>query len=135
MRSLHKRLSAKKRGNYSMQRSMKLPRRKRKCWPKKSNSDLKSLCQKSGLATGGGKEEKVERLVDEKRHDGSLEKDVSVIFRTTRKDELMKMEKEEVQKLCERMEIDPYLKDVMIERIVTYESEVEEPVTKKLRKK
>jgi len=73
--------------------------------------------------------------VDEKRHDGSLEKEVSVIIRGTRKDELMKMEKEEIKTLCERMEVDPYLKDVMVERIIAYESEVDEPVTKKLRKK
>jgi hypothetical protein len=109
--------------------------KKKEALQRKSNGDLKTLCQKSGLAVGGGKEDKVERLVEEKLNDGSLEKEVSVIIRGTRKEELMKMEKEDVQKLCERMEVDPYLKDVMIERIVTYESEVEEPVTKKLRKK
>jgi hypothetical protein len=109
--------------------------KKKEVLQKKSNADLKNLCQKNGLAVGGGKEEKVERLVEEVRSDGSLEKEVSVIIRGSRKDELMKLEKEEIQKLCERMEVDPYLKDVMIERIVAYESEVDEPVTKKLRKK
>jgi hypothetical protein len=109
--------------------------KKKEMLQRKSNADLKNLCQKNGLAVGGGKEDRVERLVEEVRNDGSLEKEVSVVIRGTRKDELMRLEKEEVQKLCERMEIDPYLKDVMIERIVAYEGETDEPVTKKLRKK
>jgi len=102
---------------------------------RKSNADLKGLCQSSGLAVGGGKDDRVDRLLEEVRNDGSIEKEVSVVVRGTRKEELMKQEKEEVVRLCEELVIDPYLKDVMIERIVSYETEVDEPVTKKARKK
>merc|ERR1719401_490887 len=101
---------------------------------RKSNSVLKDLCQKSGLAVGGGKEDRVERLVEEVRNDSSVEKEVSAMIRGTRKEELMKLEKEEVETVCVRMEVDPYLKEVMVERIVTYETETDEPVTKKARK-
>jgi hypothetical protein len=100
----------------------------------KSNAQLKSLCQNSGLALGGGKEDKVERLLEEKRHDGTIDKEVSVTVRYSRKDELMQKTKDEVLSLCDKMEIDPYLKDVMIERLLAYESETEQPVTKKARK-
>jgi hypothetical protein len=100
----------------------------------KSNAQLKSLCQNSGLALGGGKEDKVERLLEEKRHDGTIDKEVAVTVRVSRKDELMQKSKDEVLSLCERMEIDPYLKNVMIERLLTYESETDQPVTKKARK-
>merc|ERR1712064_64471 len=99
---------------------------------RKSNAQLKSLCQNSGLALGGGKEAKVERLVEEKKHDGTIDKEVSVAVRCSRKDELMQKNKDEVLSLCERMEIDPYLKDVMIERLLAYESETDQPVTKRL---
>jgi hypothetical protein len=100
----------------------------------KSNAQLKSLCQTSGLALGGGKEDKVERLLDEKRNDGTIDKEVSATVRLSRKDELMQKSKDEVLSLCEKMEIDPYLKDVMIERLLAYESETDQPVTKKARK-
>jgi len=100
----------------------------------KSNAQLKSLCQSSGLALGGGKEDKVERLVEEKLNDGSIDKEVSATVRYSRKDELMQKSTDEVLTLCERMEIDPYLKDVMIERLITYEGETDEPVTKKQKK-
>jgi len=102
---------------------------------RKSNAELKSLCQKNGLAIGGGKEERVERLVDEVRNDGSIEKDVSKIIRGTKKEEFMRMEKDELLSLCEKMEVDPFVKDVMIERILCFESETGEPVSKKQRKK
>jgi len=102
---------------------------------RKSNAELKSLCQKNGLAVGGGKEERVERLVDEVRNDGSIEKDVSKIIRGTKKEEFMRMEKDELLSLCEKMEVDPFVKDVMIERILCFESENGEPVSKKQRKK
>jgi hypothetical protein len=100
----------------------------------KSNAQLKSLCQTSGLAVGGGKEDKVERLLEEKRNDGSIDKEVSATVRLSRKDELMQKSKDEVLSICERMEIDPYLKDVMVERLISYEDENDEPVTKKARK-
>jgi hypothetical protein len=100
----------------------------------KANAQLKSLCQSSGLALGGGKEDKVERLLEEKRNDGSIDKEVSATVRLSRKDELMQKSKDEVLSICERMEIDPYLKDVMVERLITYEDENDQPVTKKARK-
>jgi len=102
---------------------------------RKSNAELKTLCQKHDLAVGGGKDERVERLVDEVRNDGSIEKDVSKIIRGTKKEEFMQMEKNDLLNLCEKMEVDPFVKDVMIERILSYESENGEPLTKKARKK
>merc|ERR1712048_461349 len=66
---------------------------------RKSNAQLKSLCQNSGLAVGGGKEDKVERLLEEVRNDGSIDKEVSVTIRYSRKDELMQTNKDEVLSL------------------------------------
>jgi len=107
--------------------------RKREDLLGKKAVELKALCAESGLAVGGGIEDKVERLIDEARHDSAIEKTVSATIRSGRKEELLKMEKGEVLKICENMGIDPFVKEVMVELILDHEEEVGEPVAKKAR--
>lgn len=100
----------------------------------KSLAHLKEQCSNKGLAVGGGKEEKIERLLEESQRDGEFDNAVSAWMRNTRKEALALMDKAELLKICENQGIDPYVKAVMAERISSYEGECLEPVTKKARK-
>merc|ERR1712139_16534 len=89
----------------------------------KPNAELKELCETKGLAVGGGKEERIERILDKAQEDGELDKAVTRVIRSIRKEELMSMEKSVVVQLCEKLEVDAVVKDIMVERIISYEGE------------
>lgn len=89
----------------------------------KKNDVLKEMCAAKGLALGGGKDDRIERLLEESQKDGDLDKIVSVNIRQKRKEELMSMNKPLLVGLCEKTGVDPALKDVMVERILSHESE------------
>merc|ERR1719498_1351502 len=90
---------------------------------KKTNAVLKDMCVAKGLPVGGGKEERIERLVGEMQKDGELDKVVSKDLREKRKQELMSMPKTNVVQLCEKSGVNPVVKDIMVERIMMKESE------------
>merc|ERR1711865_1086251 len=105
-----------------------------------TNAALKDMCAARGLAVGGDKEKRIERLVEEIRKDAEIDKLVSKNLRIKRKDELMSMDKAVVLQLCEKTGVDPVVKDIMVERIISQESEGEtaivmpdEPASKKAR--
>jgi len=89
----------------------------------KTNAALKEMCIAKGLAVGGGKDDRIERIVEELQKEGELDKVVSMTIRNKRKQELMAMEKTAVVTLCEKTGVDPAVKDVMVERIMSHESE------------
>merc|ERR1719172_396828 len=89
----------------------------------KTNAALKDLCVAKGLAVGGGKDDRIERLVEEAKKEGELDKIVSVNLRNKRKEELMSMEKLAVVQLCDKTGVTATVKDVMVERILAQESE------------
>jgi len=89
----------------------------------KTNAALKELCAAKGLPVGGDKDDRIERIVDEAQKDGDLDKVVCANIRNKRKLELMSMDKPAVVKLCETAGVDPAVKDVMVERIMSQESE------------
>jgi hypothetical protein len=106
----------------------------------KSAADLKEMCVAKGLPVGGGKEERIERLAEELSKDRELDKIASMNIRMKRKEELMAMDKASVLKLCEQTGVDPLVKNIMVERIMTQDSEGEaaivladEPPAKKAR--
>lgn len=90
---------------------------------KQSNAALKDLCASKGLAVGGGKDDRIERLLEEAQKDGGLDKIVSMNIRSKRKDELMAMDKPAVLKVCETTGVEATVKHVMVERIIAHESE------------
>merc|ERR1711896_119228 len=91
----------------------------------KTNAALKDMCSAKGLPVGGGKEERIERLVEEAQKDGDLDKIVARNLRNKRKEELMSMNKSTVVELCEKVNVDPLVKDIMVERIMMQENEGE----------
>merc|ERR1711972_506993 len=101
----------------------------------KTNAELKELCETKGLAVGGGKEERIERILDKVQEDGEFDKVVSKVIRGIRKEELMSMEKAVVVQLCEKLGVDAVVKAIMVERIISYEGEgdADEPAAKKAR--
>merc|ERR1712139_151370 len=103
----------------------------------KSASTLKDMCVSKALAVGGGKEQLVQRLLEEAQESGEVDKAVSIIIKESRKEELMILDKTSVLGLCEATGADPLVKDIIVERIIARESEgdnTEEPPAKKARK-
>merc|ERR1719453_1894040 len=106
----------------------------------KSASALKDLCASQGLAVGGGKDERIERLVEEAQRVGELDKVVCQNIRNKRKEELMAMDKQAVVQLCQKTGVEPVVKEIVVERILAHESEsgsaiamTDEPAAKKAR--
>jgi len=89
----------------------------------KKNDTLKDMCAKKGLAVGGGKDDRIERLLEEAQKDCDLDKLVSLNIRNKRKEELMSMDKTAVLKVCENTGVEPVVKNIMVERIMEHESE------------
>jgi len=88
-----------------------------------SNAALKELCESKGLPVKGDKEERIERILEEATKEREFDKVVSLNIRSKRQAELMALDKTVVLKLCEEGSIDPFVKDVMVERIMAQESE------------
>merc|ERR1712146_591475 len=89
----------------------------------KTNAALKDMCAAKGLPVGGGKEDRIERLLEEVQKEGGLDQVVSLNIRNKRKHELMSMDKTDVLKVCEKTGVEPVVKDIMVERIIMHESE------------
>merc|ERR1711972_725196 len=88
--------------------------------------ELKALLVAKGLKAGVGKAERAQRLAEEAQNGGSIAKKVSQLTRVERKQELLKMEKTAVLDLCHELEIEPLMKDVMVQRIMSYETDIAE---------
>merc|ERR1712113_308044 len=101
---------------------------------KKNSKRVKELCVGKGLAASVAKEERVNRLLEVIEQNGELDGVVSKVLRDERKQSLETMDKAALILLCEKLEIDPLVKEVMIERLLSFEVESGEPVSKKARK-
>merc|ERR1712187_1021719 len=103
---------------------------------KKTSAELKGLCEGQGLAVGGGKEERIDRLIDEERKNFAFDTVVSKDLRAKRWDALMKMTKAEVLDICADLDVNPLMKEAMIERLLAHEKEhpsTEQPKGKRAR--
>lgn len=102
---------------------------------KRNGGELKETCAKKGLAVGGTNEDKISRLVDAAKKEGDLDSIVVKMNQDARRNELSGMEKTQLVMLCDSLEVDALVKEVLVERLLTHEAEIGEPVTKKFRKK
>merc|ERR1719401_1491806 len=82
----------------------------------KTNNDLKDMCTKKGLATGIGKEERINRLAENALQDGELDAIATKMLRREREQALDSMDKAALIELCENCGIDVLVKEVMVER-------------------
>jgi len=100
----------------------------------KTGAELKDLCSEKGLQVGGSNEERIERLVEEAKKDGEIDKVVTALARDERKVALFAMDAPSLVKLCDSVGADPLVKEIMVERILDHESEEStEPAAKKAR--
>jgi len=86
------------------------------------NPDLKELCEKKNLKLGGKKEERVERLLTFAQHNGEVEQVLASQARESRREELLRMDTTVLSNLCSKAGVDPFVKEVMVERILARES-------------
>eukprot|EP00930_Biecheleria_cincta_P086145 TRINITY_DN754_c1_g3_i1.p1 TRINITY_DN754_c1_g3~~TRINITY_DN754_c1_g3_i1.p1 ORF type:complete len:467 (-),score=181.40 TRINITY_DN754_c1_g3_i1:141-1541(-) len=89
----------------------------------KTAAELKDICVNKGLKVGGGKEDCVQRLLEEARRDGDVDKALAMLARANRREELLTMESADLKKLCDQASVDATVKEVMVERLLTHEAE------------
>lgn len=97
----------------------------------KSATELKELCNEKGLKSGGGKNERVERLLTAAREAGEIDEVLVGMVRADRREELRKLDKVSLKMFCDKAGIDTILKEVLVERVVACEFDV--PPAKKPR--
>jgi len=104
----------------------------------KTQAELRDECSAKGLAQSGTKDVLMERLLESWKTDGEVDKILAAKGRAARREELQATAMEAVLKLCSSLAIDPYVKEVMVERVLSHEDEagsaVDEPASKKARK-
>merc|ERR1712139_33083 len=84
---------------------------------------LSKLCESIGIKGLKSKEEKVQRLlVHWQEHDG-VDKALAQIAQEEREQELRALDGAKLQKLCTKMGVDPFVKEIMVERISKRENE------------
>uniref|UniRef100_A0A7S2BX78 SAP domain-containing protein n=1 Tax=Alexandrium andersonii TaxID=327968 RepID=A0A7S2BX78_9DINO len=99
----------------------------------KGSAELKDLCAAKELTSTGNKDALVGRLAECARQDGELDRVAAKLMRAARGRELHAMDKARLVELCEAAAIDPCVREVMVERIMTQEEAdaVEEPAAKR----
>merc|ERR1712156_1367675 len=104
----------------------------------KSQAELKDQCAAKDLAQGGKKDDLVARLLESLKNDSEVDKILAAKARATRRDELLGTAMEALLSRCSSLAIDPFVKEVVVERILSHEDEVgrsiDEPAAKKARK-
>jgi len=107
-------------------------------------AELKDMCANKGLKVGVGKEDRVERLLEEAKRDGEVDKILANQARSNRREELLSIESAVLKKLCDQASVDALVKEVMVERLLANEAEhaengtsteIAEPAAKKARSK
>jgi len=87
-----------------------------------SNQELVDLCLEKGFKQGTAKKDRMERLLAEVRKTGEIEAAVASIARKARRVELLALDKAALLKLCTKNGVDPLMKSVLVERIMTKEN-------------
>merc|ERR1712176_574769 len=101
---------------------------------KKTAIQLKEMCTEKGIAAGVANEDRINRLIEFAIRNGDLDASTAKALRNERKQSLDSMDKAALVQICEDLDIDTLVKEVMVERILSHEAEIGEPVPKKARK-
>jgi hypothetical protein len=101
---------------------------------------LKELCESKGVKAGVSKEERVERFLEALRQEGEADAAAAVLNRDKRSAELFALDEKALVSLCEGADVDPLVKEVMVDRLLARELEHgsakddDAPAAKKTRK-
>merc|ERR1719337_658295 len=79
-----------------------------------STSELSKLCDSMGVKGLRSKEERVQRLLVEWQEKDGVDKALAEIAEQERKQELDALEKVKLEKLCTKIGVDPYVKEIMV---------------------
>merc|ERR1719408_1232283 len=88
-----------------------------------STSELNKLCDSLGLKGVRSKEERVQRLLVHWQENDGVDKALAQIAQEERAQQLNAMDNNQLQKLCSKVGVDPFVKEVMVERISKHEYE------------
>merc|ERR1719220_2435073 len=97
--------------------------RKKKELENKTGNELKDLCINKGLPQGVTKEGRIERLLEDLRSNGEIGKMIVVMKRDARAAELHAMEIDQLQEILAKRDVDPLMKEIMVERLLAHESQ------------
>merc|ERR1719162_2062407 len=89
-----------------------------------SVSELGKLCDALGLKGLRSKEERVQRLLVHWQENDGVDKALSQIAEEERTQELSAMDVNQLQKLCSKMGVDPFVTEIMVDRIAKKENEM-----------
>lgn len=84
-------------------------------------SALKQLCSKQRLKLSGPKHEQVKRLLAKWKEEGGVEESLQALARKSRRNQLATLDKKALLQLCNKRRIDALVKEVMVERLLSYE--------------
>merc|ERR1719401_603650 len=83
-----------------------------------SAPELKDKCTEEGIKGNLTKPARIEALIKQWQEDDGVDKALAKIARDARQEALFAMDETALQKLCEQVGIDPFVKEVVIDRIV-----------------
>jgi len=86
-----------------------------------SIKSIKSICSKKRLKLTGTKAELVKRLLGTWKEEGGVEAGLRLLARKSRRSQLASMDKKALFSLCDKRRIDALVKEVMVERLLSYE--------------
>jgi len=87
-----------------------------------STSDLNKLCEASGIKGLKSKEERVQRLLVHWQENDGVDKALAQIAQEERTQALNVLDSCQLQKLCQKAGVDPFVKEIMVDRIATAEN-------------
>merc|ERR1719456_1413385 len=88
-----------------------------------SPSELSKMCESLGIKGVRSKEERVQRLLVHWQENDGVDKALAQIAHEERKQELDALDTTKLQKLCSKMGVDPFVKEIMVDRISKRENE------------
>merc|ERR1719272_783245 len=89
-----------------------------------SPSELSKLCDAMGLKGLRSKEERVQRLLVHWQENDGVDKALAEIAQEERTRELEALDNNQLQKLCNKVGVDPFVKEVMVDRVSKRELEM-----------
>merc|ERR1712070_267844 len=85
--------------------------------------ELSKQCERLGIKGLRSKEEKVQRLLVHWQENDGVDKALAQIAQEEREQELRALDTEKLQKSCTKLGVDPFVKEIMVERISKRENE------------
>lgn len=88
-----------------------------------SGAQLKEICAAKRLSIGASKEHRIECLLRAAREGGEIEHAIFLVDRAARRKVLESMDKAALLQLCQELGVDPFVKAVLVERLLDWEAE------------